>query len=66
MDPVDGASLLASGMPNALARIAIAERGATFDPRDRPNSHPTAWCVCTESPLGHSFLFVVRVSVIPM
>jgi fructose-1,6-bisphosphatase II len=34
VDPVDGTTLLAKGMPNALAMIAIAERGAMFDPKD--------------------------------
>jgi fructose-1,6-bisphosphatase II len=33
VDPVDGTTLLAKGMPNALAMIAIAERGAMFGPR---------------------------------
>ena len=34
VDPVDGTTLLAKGMPNALAMIAIAERGAMFNPSD--------------------------------
>ena len=34
VDPVDGTTLLAKGMPNALAMIAIAERGAMFNPTD--------------------------------
>jgi fructose-1,6-bisphosphatase II len=34
VDPVDGTTLLAKGMPNALAMIAIAERGAMFNPKD--------------------------------
>ncbi len=34
VDPVDGTTLLAKGMPNALAMIAIAERGSMFDPKD--------------------------------
>src|SRR5688500_11274274 len=33
-DPVDGTTLLAKGMPNALAMIAIAERGAMFNTKD--------------------------------
>jgi fructose-1,6-bisphosphatase II len=32
VDPVDGTTLLAKGMPNALAVIAVADRGAMFDP----------------------------------
>ena len=32
VDPVDGTTLMSKGMPNALAVIAVAERGAMFDP----------------------------------
>jgi fructose-1,6-bisphosphatase II len=32
VDPIDGTSLMAAGMPNALAVIAVAEHGAMFDP----------------------------------
>ena len=34
VDPVDGTRLLANGMPNAIAVIAAADRGAMFEPRD--------------------------------
>ncbi|WP_111766666.1 class II fructose-bisphosphatase [Nakamurella deserti] len=34
VDPVDGTTLLAKGMPNAIAVIAIAERGTMFNPKD--------------------------------
>src|SRR5690349_20314297 len=32
VDPVDGTTLMAKGMPNALAVLAVSERGAMFDP----------------------------------
>ena len=32
VDPLEGTRLTALGMPNALAVIALAERGAMFDP----------------------------------
>jgi fructose-1,6-bisphosphatase II len=32
VDPVDGTTLMAKGMPNALAVMAVAERGTMFDP----------------------------------
>ncbi len=32
VDPIDGTRLMAMGMPNALAVLAVAERGAMFDP----------------------------------
>ncbi len=34
VDPVDGTTLLATGMPNAIAVIAAADRGTMFDPKD--------------------------------
>jgi fructose-1,6-bisphosphatase II len=32
VDPIDGTTLMAKGMPNAVAVIAVAERGTMFDP----------------------------------
>jgi len=32
VDPLEGTTLCAKGMPNAIATIALAERGAMFDP----------------------------------
>src|SRR5262249_56206494 len=32
VDPIDGTTLMSKGMPNAIAVIAMAERGAMFDP----------------------------------
>ena len=32
VDPIDGTTLMAKGMPNALAVLAVTERGAMFDP----------------------------------
>src|SRR6266516_750213 len=32
VDPIDGTTLMAKGMPNALAVIAVAERRAMYDP----------------------------------
>lgn len=32
VDPVEGTTLMATGKPNALSVIAVAERGAMFDP----------------------------------
>jgi fructose-1,6-bisphosphatase II len=32
VDPVDGTTLMAKGMPNAVAVLAVTERGAMFDP----------------------------------
>ncbi|MDP2014952.1 MAG: fructose-bisphosphatase class II, partial [Actinomycetota bacterium] len=32
VDPIDGTTLAANGMPNAISVIAVAERGAMYDP----------------------------------
>src|SRR5579864_3516218 len=32
VDPIDGTTLMANGRPNAVAVIALAERGSMFDP----------------------------------
>ena len=32
VDPIDGTALMSKGMPDALAVLAVAERGAMFDP----------------------------------
>ncbi|MBA2415117.1 MAG: class II fructose-bisphosphatase [Geodermatophilaceae bacterium] len=32
VDPIDGTTLMAKGMPNAVAVLAVAERGTMFDP----------------------------------
>lgn len=32
VDPIDGTTLMSKGLPNALAVLAVAERGAMFDP----------------------------------
>ncbi|MEP6852140.1 MAG: class II fructose-bisphosphatase [bacterium] len=32
VDPIDGTTLMAKGQPNAVAVIAVAERGSMFDP----------------------------------
>ena len=32
VDPIDGTTMMAKGMPNSIAVIAVAERGSMFDP----------------------------------
>jgi fructose-1,6-bisphosphatase II len=32
VDPIDGTTLMAKGMPNALSVLAVAERGSMYDP----------------------------------
>src|SRR5436305_9635101 len=33
VDPIDGTTLMARGMPNAVSLLAVAARGAMYDPR---------------------------------
>ena len=33
VDPIDGTTVLAKGLPNALTVVALAERGSMYDPR---------------------------------
>ena len=35
VDPIDGTTLMAKGMPNSIAVIAVSERGTMFDPSRR-------------------------------
>ena len=44
VDPIDGTTLAAKGMPNAISVIAVAERGAMFD--------PSAVSICKSSSSG--------------
>src|SRR5215207_876402 len=32
VDPIDGTTLMSKGMPNAIAVLAVAERGTMYDP----------------------------------
>src|SRR5437660_885413 len=32
VDPIDGTTLMAKGMPNAISVMAVADRGAMYDP----------------------------------
>ncbi len=32
VDPIDGTTLMSKGMPNAISVLAVADRGAMFDP----------------------------------
>lgn len=34
VDPIDGTTLLAKGLPNAISAVALAPRGAMFNPRN--------------------------------
>lgn len=58
VDPIDGTRLTALGINNALAVLAVAERGSMFDPSavfymesSSPDPKPLTWwtCACPSS-----------------
>jgi fructose-1,6-bisphosphatase II len=66
VDPIDGTTLMAKGMPNALAVLAVAERGAMFDPSavfymDKLAVGPDcADCIDIEAPVKENLRRVAR------
>jgi fructose-1,6-bisphosphatase II len=66
VDPIDGTTLAAKGMPNAISVIAVAERGAMYDPSavfymEKLVVGPdAAEVVDIRAPLGHNLAQVAR------
>jgi fructose-1,6-bisphosphatase II len=66
VDPVDGTTLAAKGMPNAVAVLAVADRGTMFDPSavfymDKLVAGPeAAGLVDITAPVGHNVRAVAR------
>jgi fructose-1,6-bisphosphatase II len=66
VDPVEGTTLTAKGMPNALAVIALAERGTMFDPgpcvyMEKLAVGPTAaGSVDFEAPIGENLRRIAK------
>ncbi|HEY3871227.1 MAG TPA: class II fructose-bisphosphatase [Actinocrinis sp.] len=66
VDPVDGTTLTAKGMPNAIAVIALAERGAMYDPsavfymQKLVTGPEAAGMVDIEAPVTHNVQAVAR------
>ncbi|GAB3216347.1 class II fructose-bisphosphatase [Kineococcus gypseus] len=67
VDPVDGTTLLAKGMPNAIAVIAASDRGSMYDPRDVFYMHKlvvgpaAAGHVDIDAPVGHTVATLARI-----
>ena len=67
VDPVDGTTLLANGMPNAIAVMAAADRGSMYDPQRRV-LHARSWCppdrrrgaVDIDAPVEHNIRAVAK------
>jgi fructose-1,6-bisphosphatase II len=66
VDPIDGTTLNAKGMPNAIAVIALAERGAMYDPsavfymQKLVTGPEAAGTVDIEAPVAHNVQAVAR------
>jgi fructose-1,6-bisphosphatase II len=67
VDPVDGTTLLAKGQPNAVSVIAVAPRGAMYDPStvfymEKIVVGPDAvGCVDLDAPVAHNVREVAKV-----
>ena len=66
VDPIDGTTLMAKGMPNSIAVIAVAERGSMFDPSavfymDKIAAGPDAVdAIDIEAPVGENVRQVAK------
>ncbi|MBF9067711.1 class II fructose-bisphosphatase [Streptacidiphilus fuscans] len=66
VDPIDGTTLTAKGMPNAIAVLAVADRGTMFDPSavfymDKLVAGPeAAGLVDINAPVAHNVQAVAR------
>jgi len=66
VDPVEGTTLTAKGLPNALAVIALAERGTMFDPGPFVYMHKiatgplAAGVIDLEAPIGENIRRVAK------
>ncbi|MFN2538945.1 MAG: class II fructose-bisphosphatase [Mycobacteriales bacterium] len=66
VDPIDGTTLMAKGMPNAIAVMAVAERGTMYDPSavfymEKLVTGPEAMDVVDiRAPVGHNIQAVAK------
>jgi fructose-1,6-bisphosphatase II len=66
VDPIDGTTMMAKGMPNSIAVIAVAERGSMFDPSavfymDKIATGPeAAGVIDITAPVGENIRAVAR------
>ena len=67
VDPLEGTELCAKGLPNALAAIALSERGTMFDPGPcvymmKMATSQRAWRTCSTStgPLGETLELMAK------
>ncbi|MCU1593204.1 MAG: ywjI [Frankiales bacterium] len=66
VDPIDGTTLMAKGMPNAIAVMAVAERGTMYDPstvfymEKLVTGHEAADVVDITAPVAHNVQAVAK------
>jgi fructose-1,6-bisphosphatase II len=66
VDPIDGTTLMAKGMPNAIAVMAVAERGTMYDPsavfymEKLVTGHAAADVVDITAPVAHNIQAVAK------
>jgi fructose-1,6-bisphosphatase II len=66
VDPIDGTTLMAKGMPNAIAVMAVAERGTMYDPsavfymEKLVTGHLAADVVDITAPVAHNIQAVAK------
>jgi fructose-1,6-bisphosphatase II len=66
VDPIDGTTLMAKGMPNAIAVMAVAERGTMYDPstvfymEKLVTGHAAADVVDITAPVQHNIEAVAK------
>ena len=66
VDPLEGTTLTAKGMPNALAVIALSERGSMFDPgpcvymQKMAGGPEIADCLDLDRPIGETIALVAK------
>ncbi len=66
VDPIDGTTLMAKGMPNAIAVMAVAERGTMYDPsavfymEKLVTGHEAADVVDISAPVAHNIQAVAK------
>ena len=66
VDPIDGTTLMAKGMPNAIAVMAVAERGTMYDPsavfymEKLVTGHEAADAVDITAPVAHNVQAVAK------
>ncbi len=66
VDPLEGTTLTAKGMPNALAVIALSERGSMFDPgpcvymEKMAGGPEIADCLDLDRPIGETIALVAK------